>query len=112
MLSTSTPPRGFRQCARTTASPCRRPGGRPYNRPHAQPPGHSCPHVRPGVQFGVSSVYEPAIEAPTRPKQKSFLRDLAEVVVLALVLYVLIQFAVQTIHVMGPSMENTLQNND
>jgi signal peptidase I len=60
----------------------------------------------------MSSVYEPAIEAPARPKQKSFLRDLAEVVVLALVLYVLIQFAVQTIHVMGPSMENTLQNND
>ena len=60
----------------------------------------------------MNGVYEPVIEAPPHAKQKSFLRDLAEVVVLALVLYVLIQFAVQTIHVMGPSMENTLQNND
>ena len=57
----------------------------------------------------------PAVtEYPTRPQegQKSFLRDLVEVVVLALALFIIIQFAVQTIHVMGPSMENTLQNND
>ncbi|MDP9325935.1 MAG: signal peptidase I [Candidatus Dormibacteraeota bacterium] len=60
----------------------------------------------------MTSLYEPVVDAPAQPKQKSFLRDLLEVVVLALVLYVLIQFAVQTIHVMGPSMQNTLQNND
>jgi signal peptidase I len=60
----------------------------------------------------VTSLYEPAVDTQARPRQKSFLRDLLEVVVLALVLYVLIQFAVQTIHVMGPSMQNTLQNND
>jgi len=60
----------------------------------------------------VTSLYEPAVDAQALPQQKSFVRDLLEVVVLALVLYVLIQFAVQTIHVMGPSMQNTLQNND
>jgi signal peptidase I len=60
----------------------------------------------------VTSLYEPVADAQALPKQKSFLRDLLEVVVLALVLYIVIQFAVQTIHVMGPSMENTLQNND
>lgn len=49
---------------------------------------------------------------PPRPEQKSFFRDLLEVVVLALALFIIIQFAVQTIHVMGPSMENTLQNDD
>ena len=46
------------------------------------------------------------------PQQKSWLRDFVEVVLLALALFVIISFAVQTIHVMGPSMENTLQNND
>jgi signal peptidase I len=56
--------------------------------------------------------YEPAPEDIAPVKQKSFLRDLIEVVLLALVLYFLIQFAVQTIHVMGPSMQNTLENND
>ncbi|GAC1335404.1 MAG: signal peptidase I [Candidatus Dormibacteria bacterium] len=43
---------------------------------------------------------------------KSWLRDFIEVVLLALALFVIISFAVQTIHVMGPSMQNTLQNND
>jgi signal peptidase I len=50
----------------------------------------------------------PPAEQPT----KSWLRDFIEVVLLALALFVIISFAVQTIHVMGPSMENTLQNND
>ena len=45
-------------------------------------------------------------------QQKSWLRDFFEVVLLALALFVIISFAVQTIHVMGPSMQNTLQNND
>jgi signal peptidase I len=49
---------------------------------------------------------------PVEEKQKSFARDLLEVVLLAAVLYFVINVAVQTIHVMGPSMENTLQNND
>lgn len=58
------------------------------------------------------TVFAPASEYPADQKRKSFLRDLLEVVVLALALYIIINFAVQTIHVMGPSMENTLQNND
>jgi signal peptidase I len=49
---------------------------------------------------------------PAEQQPKSWLRDFVEVVLLALALFVIISFAVQTIHVMGPSMENTLQNND
>jgi signal peptidase I len=58
------------------------------------------------------TVYTPTSGFSAEKKQKSFVRDLLEVVVLALALYIIINFAVQTIHVMGPSMENTLQNND
>jgi signal peptidase I len=58
------------------------------------------------------TVFAPASRYPVDQKQKSFVRDFLEVVVLALALYIIINFAVQTIHVMGPSMQNTLQNND
>ena len=51
--------------------------------------------------------------APTdQPRQKSFLRDTLEIVFLALVLYVVIQYAVQTVHVLGSSMFPTLHDND
>ena len=51
--------------------------------------------------------------APTQPqRQKSFLRDTLEIVFLALVLYVVIQYAVQTVHVLGSSMYGTLHDND
>jgi len=46
------------------------------------------------------------------PHQKSFLRDTLEIVFLALVLYVVIQYAVQTVHVLGSSMSLTLHDND
>ena len=46
------------------------------------------------------------------PSQKSFLRDTLEIVFLALVLYVVIQYAVQTVHVLGSSMAGTLHDND
>src|SRR5437763_14256458 len=46
------------------------------------------------------------------PRQKSFLRDTLEIVFLALVLYVVIQYAVQTVHVLGSSMFPTLHDND
>jgi signal peptidase I len=49
---------------------------------------------------------------PAEQKHKSFVRDLLEVVVLALALYIIVNFAVQNIHVVGASMENTLQDND
>src|ERR1700716_3450407 len=52
----------------------------------------------------------PAPAQPTR--QKSFLRDTLEIVFLALVLYVVIQYAVQTVHVLGSSMSLTLHDND
>jgi signal peptidase I len=58
------------------------------------------------------TVVAPASGYPVEEKQKSFARDLLEVVLLAAVLYFVINVAVQTIHVMGPSMENTLQDND
>ncbi|HXN02361.1 MAG TPA: signal peptidase I [Candidatus Dormibacteraeota bacterium] len=51
--------------------------------------------------------------APAKPpRQKSFLRDTLEIVFLALVLYVVIQYAVQTVHVLGSSMYATLHDND
>src|SRR6202022_3154423 len=51
--------------------------------------------------------------APGQPtNQKSFLRDTLEIVFLALVLYVVIQYAVQTVHVLGSSMIDTLHDND
>src|SRR5438094_3010520 len=46
------------------------------------------------------------------PRQKSFLRDTLEIVFLALVLYVVIQYAVQPVHVRGSSMYSTLHDND
>ncbi|TMD76336.1 MAG: S26 family signal peptidase, partial [Chloroflexi bacterium] len=42
----------------------------------------------------------------------SLLREVAEVVVLAVILYVGISFAVQAVHVEGLSMFATLDNND
>jgi signal peptidase I len=42
----------------------------------------------------------------------SFLRELAEVVLLAVILYIGISFAVQTVHVEGLSMFATLDDND
>ena len=47
-----------------------------------------------------------------QPRQKSFVRDTLEIVFLALVLYVVIQYAVQTVHVLGSSMYPTLHDND
>ncbi|MHB8507779.1 MAG: signal peptidase I [Candidatus Dormibacteria bacterium] len=55
------------------------------------------------------TVYPPP---QAQPQQKSFVRDLLEIVVLALALYIIINFAVQTVHVMGQSMEQTLHSND
>ncbi len=46
------------------------------------------------------------------PRQKPFLRDTLEIVFLALALYIVIQYAVQTVHVLGESMFATLRNND
>ncbi len=46
------------------------------------------------------------------PRQKSFFRDTLEVVFLALALYLVIQYAVQTVHVLGSSMVGTLHDND
>src|ERR1700694_2703435 len=49
---------------------------------------------------------------PQSTRQKSFLRDTLEIVFLALVLYVVIQYAVPTVHVVGSSMYSTLHDND
>src|SRR6202171_5738494 len=50
--------------------------------------------------------------APTRSTASSLFRELAEVVVLAVILYFGISFAVQTVHVEGLSMWATLDDND
>jgi signal peptidase I len=57
---------------------------------------------------------QPAVAAP-QPRAStasSLLRELAEVVVLAIILYFGISFAVQTVHVEGLSMFATLDDND
>ncbi len=54
-----------------------------------------------------------AIAAPARPSTaSSLLRELVEVVVLAVILYFGISFAVQAVHVEGLSMFATLDDND
>jgi signal peptidase I len=49
---------------------------------------------------------------PAQPRQKSFFRDTFEIVFLALVLYLVISYAVQTVHVLGSSMYATLHDHD
>jgi len=49
---------------------------------------------------------------PERPTAASLLREVAEVAVLAVILYVGISFAVQAVHVEGLSMFATLDNDD
>ncbi len=57
---------------------------------------------------------QPAVAAnQTRASTgSSFLRELAEVILLAVILYIGISFAVQTVHVEGLSMFATLDDND
>ena len=53
-----------------------------------------------------------AAAAPTSTASSSLLREVFEVVVLAVILYFGISFAVQAVHVEGLSMYATLDNND
>src|SRR5438105_15724219 len=59
---------------------------------------------------------QPHMAQPPAPaqsvRQKSFLRDTLDLRFLALVLYVVFQYAVQTVHVLGSSMYSTLHDND
>ena len=57
---------------------------------------------------------QPAVAAnqPRTSTGSSFFRELAEVVLLAVILYIGISFAVQTVHVEGLSMFATLDDND
>lgn len=55
---------------------------------------------------------QPVAPHSSSPRQKSFFRDTLEIVFLALALYLVIQYAVQTVHVLGSSMYATLYNND
>ena len=55
---------------------------------------------------------QPGATHPASVRQKSFFRDTLEIVFLALALYLVIQYAVQTVHVLGSSMYATLSNND
>src|SRR6266581_1600797 len=57
---------------------------------------------------------QPAVAAnpPRTTTGSSLLRELAEVIVLAVILYFGISFAVQTVHVEGLSMFATLDDND
>ena len=53
-----------------------------------------------------------AASAPTSSAASSLLREVFEVVVLSVILYLGISFAVQAVHVEGLSMYATLDNND
>jgi signal peptidase I len=55
---------------------------------------------------------QPAVSSPPPAQQKSFFRDTLEIVFLALALYLVIQYAVQTVHVLGTSMYGTLHDQD
>src|SRR5205814_2643478 len=56
---------------------------------------------------------QPAVTQESAPStSSSLLRDIFEVVVLAVILYFGISFAIQTVHVEGLSMFATLDNND
>jgi signal peptidase I len=52
------------------------------------------------------------VSSPPPAQQKSFFRDTLEIVFLALALYLVIQYAVQTVHVLGTSMFGTLHDQD
>src|SRR6267142_5871194 len=59
------------------------------------------------------SPHSAAAAAPVRPSTaSSLLRELGEVIVLAVILYFGISFAVQAVHVEGLSMFATLDDND
>ena len=58
----------------------------------------------------LGSIAQDPGQRPDRPH--SLLRDLAEILALAAVIYLVIAFAVQTVHVEGTSMYPTLHNND
>jgi signal peptidase I len=58
------------------------------------------------------SAAQPGAAQPASVRQKSFFRDTLEIVFLTLALYLVIQYAVQTVHVLGSSMYATLTNND
>ncbi len=62
----------------------------------------------------MAAPHQPALAAnqPRASTATSFLRELAEVVLLAVILYIGISFAVQTVHVEGLSMFATLDDND
>ena len=55
---------------------------------------------------------QPAVSSPPPAQQKSLFRDTLEIVFLALALYLVIQYAVQTVHVLGTSMYGTLHDQD
>jgi signal peptidase I len=63
------------------------------------------------IRMAQSPMAQPPVPSQ-QPRQKSFVRDTLEIVFLALVLYVVIQYAVQTVHVLGSSMLYTLHDND
>ncbi len=58
------------------------------------------------------AVPPPKEVAPARGRRGNWLRDVIEVLLIALILYLVIWNALQTVRVDGDSMDNTLQNQD
>jgi signal peptidase I len=54
----------------------------------------------------------PSLGPPGAPPRSAWLRDILEVLLIALVLYAVIWTCIETVRVDGQSMENTLQNGD
>jgi signal peptidase I len=67
---------------------------------------------RPQTQPYVDKETPPAAQPAQRTGAGGALREVAEVALLALLLYLAINFAIQTVHVIGSSMSPTISNED
>jgi signal peptidase I len=70
------------------------------------------PSDPPAAPFDVSGRGDDDIRSAGPPDRRSLVRDLVEVVALAAIIYLLIAFAIQPVHVEGTSMYPGLHNND
>lgn len=70
------------------------------------------PSDPPSAPVDLSGAGDDGIRSQGTPDRRSLVRDLIEVVALAAIIYLLIAFAIQPVHVEGTSMYPGLHNND
>ena len=78
------------------------------NRPYTA----EVPSAPPSAPVDLSRAGDDDIRSQGTPGRRSLVRDLIEVVALAAIIYLLIAFAIQPVHVEGTSMYPGLHNND